>query len=245
MIQKINNSNFRGNGPIRIFYPGLFNGKNDSGIGSIGRIDYASFQGSHTIPMHPHVNDEILSYFRSGKIVHTDSEGHNETINANKLMLMKAGKIFYHEEKMIDTGVPMEGFQIFIRPSQKDLKPAVIFQDLNEVHSNNSWRLLASPLEESKLKFSSQTWIYDVRLDKQHCITLPELPKKELTLLLIVFKGSVVVNNNFHLNGQDSLLINGDEKLSLVTNSFAELVLFVTYENGEIYYAGMYSGNKM
>ena len=135
MLQKVNASNFSGHGPIQILYPGTVVSKTDTGIGSIGRIDHAIFRGSTLISMHPHVNDEILSYFRSGKTEHKDSEGFVEYIGKNKLMLMKAGKSFYHEERIIDEGEPLEGLQIFIRPGKKDLKPEVIFMDLENVHS--------------------------------------------------------------------------------------------------------------
>ncbi|MEJ7677960.1 MAG: pirin family protein [Segetibacter sp.] len=54
--------------------------------------------------MHPHINDEILTYLRSGKVKHTDSEGFSEFIEPTRLMLMKAGKSFYHEEKVLIEG---------------------------------------------------------------------------------------------------------------------------------------------
>ncbi|MCI0616815.1 pirin family protein [bacterium] len=157
MLQKIRKSNFIDKGPITILHPGLAVSKTDTGIGSIGRIDHAYISGNHIIPMHPHVNDEILSYFRSGKAEHRDSEGYVEMIGKNKLMLMKAGKSFHHEERMIDEGEPLEGLQIFIRPRKKDLQPEVTFLDLENLHSENKWRLLASPRAETIFQFSSQT----------------------------------------------------------------------------------------
>ncbi len=145
MLQKISSSAFKGYGPILVLYPGLSISYADSGIGSIGRIDHAKVQGLKHIPMHPHVNDEILSYFRTGKVKHLDSEGFSDTIKGKRLMLMKAGNSFYHEEYIDGQTEPQEGLQIFIRPGTKDLKPEVVFYDLNELHSQNVWRLLASP----------------------------------------------------------------------------------------------------
>ncbi|TRX35020.1 nuclease PIN [Flavobacterium sp. ZT3R18] len=243
MLQKINSSNFIGEGPIKILYPGSAISKSDTGIGSIGRIDHAIFRGSTVIPMHPHVNDEILSYFRSGKTEHTDSEGFVEYIGSNKLMLMKAGKSFYHEEKIMDIGEPLEGLQIFIRPGEKDLKPEVTFMDLDQVHSENNWRLLASPTMETTFQFSSQTWLFDMKLKANTSSVLPELPKSNLTYLLYVFKGNVKVNGNINLAKKESLLIK-EEVITIETDNEAELVLFVTDEEAAIFYDGMYSGNK-
>jgi redox-sensitive bicupin YhaK (pirin superfamily) len=244
MLQKINSSYFIGEGPIKILYPGSAISKKDTGIGSIGRIDHAIFHGSTVIPMHPHVNDEILSYFRSGKTEHTDSEGFVEYIGRNKLMLMKAGKSFYHEEKIIDEGEPLEGLQIFIRPGMKDLQPEVTFLDLESVHSENKWRLLASPTKETTFQFSSQTWLFDMKIKENTSTVLPELPKNNLTYLLYVFNGNVKVNGNINLEKKESLVIK-EEVITIDADKESELVLFVTDEESDIFYGGMYSGNEM
>ncbi len=244
MLIKIDETAMMGRGPIRVLYPGLNISTNDTGIGSIGRIDHAHFIGNQIVPMHQHVNDEILSYFRSGKTEHRDSESIVEFIGKNKLMLMKAGHSFYHEEKMIDEGEPMEGLQIFIRPGVKDLNPEVLFLDLDETYSQNKWRLLASPTSETKFQFSSQTWIYDMKLSKNNVIQLPKISSDNLIFLLYVFKGSATINNTIFLNKKESLVIQNEDVL-ITTDSETEVVLFVTNENADYFEDGMFSGNKM
>lgn len=241
MIKKIENDKKVGNAHIKILYPGnVIENSTDSGLGSIGRIDHANIGGNVTIKMHPHINDDILSYFRSGHAVHTDSEGFQATVSRNKLMLMKAGKLFYHEETMPE---PLEGLQIFIRPKSKDLKPEVVFQDLKETDSVDSWRLLASPTEQTQLHFSSKTWIYDTKLTNGKTIELPDSPKNELTGLLYVFQGNVVLNNDINLLKGESVLFK-NEQIDINSLETSELVLFLTDENAEYYDGGMYSGNK-
>ncbi|KPM30217.1 Pirin domain protein [Croceitalea dokdonensis DOKDO 023] len=243
MLQKINKQSDLNRRPIQILHPGLSYSDADTGIGSIGRIDYANISGNHTIAMHPHINDEILSYFRLGKVEHRDSEGNVELMDKNRMMLMKAGKYFEHEERMIDEGESLEGLQIFIRPRRKDLKAIVSFIDLDEVHSTDEWRLLASPGEKSPFQFSSQTWIYDVKLSKKNKISMPKLEKSDLTKLLYVFQGTAEVNNNISLSKKDSLIAK-NESLEIKAIETTELVLFVTDEDAEIYKDGMFSGNK-
>lgn len=243
MLQKITQNAFTGRGPIQMLYPGLSISGIDSGIGSIGRIDHAKLQGRQRIAMHPHVNDEILSYFRTGKVEHIDSEGYKDTIGGNRLMLMKAGKLFYHEEYIDGQTEPFEGLQIFIRPGQKDLKPEVIFQDLEQIHSLNEWRLLASPASGTAFRFSSQTWLYDVKLSDKKDIGLPKLPAGNLTALLYVYQGSVTINQTIHLEKKESLIIR-DEPVNIHATEGAELVLFFTDEHAPVFKEGMYSGNK-
>lgn len=244
MLQKISNTMFAGNGPIKILYPGLAVSKTDTGIGSIGRIDHPEIHGNTVIKMHPHINDEILSYFRTGKAEHSDPEGFVKMIGKNTLMLMKAGRSFYHEEKIIGEGEPLEGLQIFIRPGKKDLRPEVIFLDLEIMHSENNWRLLASPDTRTTFQFSSQTWLYDMKLLENTRTSLPSLPKDNLTCLLYVFNGSVKINGDIELEKKESLVIKNESIMIEATDEEAELVLFVTDEEAEIFDGGMYSGNQ-
>lgn len=243
MLQKISNQAFTGYGPIRTLYPGTAISSTDSGIGSIGRIDHATFQGAHHIPMHPHVNDEILSYFRSGKVEHLDSEGFRASVDRDRLMLMKAGKLFYHEEWIDGESEPFEGLQIFIRPGVKNLRPEVIFQDLERSESENAWHLLASPASDTPLRFSSQTWVYDIKLSPSVIVNLPDMPGNNLTALLYVYQGSINIHPDFALAKREALVVK-DEQVSVQTAAGAELVLFYTDESAPIFKGGMFSGNK-
>ncbi len=244
MIYKIEHKHFNGRGPIQILYPGLVLGNNDTGIGSIGRIDHAEIKGKGTIPMHPHSNDEILSYFRSGKGLHKDSEGYEEIIGKERMMYMQAGKLFYHEETMLAEDEALEGLQIFIRPGTKDLKPKVTFWDLDKLHSENEWRLVASGASDAIFQFSSETWLYDTKLSVNTSIELPTFPKPNLTALLYVFKGTITVNNNMNLENKEGIIFT-NETIKINSVKGAELVLFLTNENSTIFKDGMYSGNKI
>jgi redox-sensitive bicupin YhaK (pirin superfamily) len=244
MIQKISGDKLIGQGPIKMFYPGFALGKTDTGFASIARIDHAFFKGDNIIRMHPHINDEILTYLRSGNAEHLDSEGFKKNINSTTLMLMKAGSSFYHEEKIIDNGEALEGLQIFIRPKQKDLNPLVTFLELDDAFSNNKWRLIASPSEKTTLQFTSDTWIYDMKVSNNKTFQLPLLEKENLTCLLYVFNGNLSVNNSIELTKKDSLLLK-NENITIQTNEETDLVLFVTDEAAECYDGGMFSGNQM
>jgi quercetin 2,3-dioxygenase len=239
MLQKIDLTQKRGNSHIQILYPGEVLQNGDTGLGTLGRIDHANINGGTTIRMHPHVNDDILSYFRVGNVKHTDSAGITEYIGRNKLMLMKSGKVFYHEEQIIDK---LEGLQIFIRPKEKDAASEVLFYQLQEADSINEWRLLASP-ESTPLRLSSQTWIFDAAMDNAKEFTMPALPSEKLTLLLYVFEGSVNVNADFTLEKGEAVIIK-EETVKLITNKKTELVLFVTDEASSYFDKGAFSGNQ-
>ena len=240
MIQKIDLSKKYGNKHISILYPGNAIGLTDTGIGSIGRIDQADINGGTTIEMHPHANDEILSYFRLGKVIHTDSSKTTETISRKKLMLMKAGKVFYHEENIIDK---LEGLQIFIRPQTVDYAPEVTFYDLEQEDSLNMWRLIASNANKTPLVFTSETAVFDMALDVVKEQAFPEFEMPNKVLLLYAFQGNILVNGCLSLS-KGECIITDEENTMFSTTSGAEVVLFMTNKDQNCFKDGMFSGNK-
>ena len=94
MITKIDNTikhgRQRGGFGIQILYPGLIRPQlKDTGFATIGRIDQAIITPGTLIPMHPHQDDEILTYLRSGKVKHLDSEGFTDIISNQKLIMKR------------------------------------------------------------------------------------------------------------------------------------------------------------
>tara|TARA_R110002073_G_scaffold275777_1_gene439540 strand:+ start:131 stop:721 length:591 start_codon:yes stop_codon:yes gene_type:complete len=193
--------------------------------------------------MHPHINDEIITYLRSGYLEHIDSEGYSRKLDNRTWMLMKAGNLFHHEEKIVDKGEPLEALQIFIRPGEKDLKPEVKFADLDKLYSENKWRTIAAPDAENGFQFSSTTWIFDVRLAFTSKIDLPKSIDDGLVALLYVFNGEITINNEVILGKKDSIVIE-NEKVIISANELSDLVLFVTDKNKPYFDGGMFSGNR-
>jgi hypothetical protein len=229
-----------GNSHISILYPGSSLATGDSGIGSIGRIDQADIHGGTTIRMHPHSNDEILSYFRTGTVIHTDSAGLTETLSRSKLMLMKAGHVFYHEEKIIDR---LEGLQIFIRPRIADYDPEVQFLELEPENSIDRWRMLASNSAATHLRFTSETEIFDLTLSAGQTLGLPDTGITNAVYVLYAFQGSLLVNGNIALSKGESI-VTDEAGVTFSTSSGSEAVLFVTNPAQACYKRGMFSGNQ-
>ena len=246
MIKKIPNSakiNHKVGGfHIQILYPGTALSSADTGIGTIGRIDHANITPGTHIPMHPHQDDEILTYTRKGKTRHKDSEGIADVVSENRLMMMNAGSSFYHDELILEDG-PTEVLQIFLRPEKSGLKPMVQFYDLPETYSINKWRAIAGKGSEYPLQIRSSTWLYDIRMEKGNQQTLPPLPIANASCLIYLFNGKVTVNDTIELSKGESI-IEEQENIQLNAVEESDLVLFVTDKNAPYFEGGMFSGNK-
>ncbi len=227
---------------IRILYPGSAIKSNDSGIGTIGRFDHAQLTPGVFVGMHPHQNDEILSYLRSGNLIHKDSQGEQVTVSATKIMMMNAGTKIYHEESIPNDGKPVEMLQIFLRPETNGLVPNVTFHDFDKVFSENEWRLVAGNTASSPLKIRSNTAVWDVRLSEKSTLNLPNFDSNK-TYLLYNFNGKIKINEIILEKG-DSILIR-QEDIKIQANELSDLVLFVTDENSNYSKTGMFSGNRL
>jgi redox-sensitive bicupin YhaK (pirin superfamily) len=227
---------------IEILFPGQAVGHKDSGLGTIGRIDHAKITPGTLIPMHPHRDDEILTYLRSGSVKHKDSEGHTDVISNTRMMLMNAGALIQHEELSLTEAGLLEGLQIFFRPETSGLPPKVQFNTFLEAFSINQWRKLAGQDNSFPLIIRSDSWLYDTRLEKDQHIDLPEFPQTATDVLIYLFKGEITIEGSETLMPGESLLV-GNEKFRLVANETSDVVLFVTNRAGTYTINGMYSGD--
>jgi redox-sensitive bicupin YhaK (pirin superfamily) len=228
---------------IQILYPGLIRPQlKDTGFFSLGRIDHARITPGTLLPMHPHRDDEILTYLRSGKVKHLDSEGHTDIISNQKLMMMNAGANFYHEERVLEEGGVLEGLQIFIRPEVGGLKPQVQFHQLQDAYSNNHWRKIAGKGQDYPLQIRSNTWLMDLRLEKGEEVLLPRAPAENTAFLFYVFNGKIQVNGDMPLTTGESVLIEKENPL-FNAHETSDIILFITQTDAIHFDGGMYSGN--
>lgn len=222
---------------VEILYPGANLGKTDSGFFTIGRIDHALFKPPGLVPMHPYQDDEILSYMRSGKMVHKDSTGHEEHLNSSYMIMMNAGSGISHEERAEED---VEMLQIFMRPSKNDLPPQVQFHQFENIYSDNTWRLVAGNIETAPLKLRVNTNIFDVRLNKNISIEVPE-SNEDIINFLYCFSGNIKIGNEIITKG-DSVIF--EEKIIIEAETDSNLILFQIKKDAKYSDTGMFSGNK-
>jgi hypothetical protein len=228
---------------IEILYPGHFTGGSDSGIGTLGRIDDARVAPGHIVKMHPHRDDEILTYLRSGMLEHRDTVGVPEAVTSTRLMLMNAGAEFQHEERVVAEGGPLRALQIFLRPESPGLEPRVQFHDFGTATTDGEWRLIAGPKGDAPLEVRSRAWVEDARFNAGTEYQLSEPYSTGLTRMLYVFGGSIELDGR-RLAAGDAAILSGEDA-SFSVEERAELVLFSTDEAAPVFKGGMFSGNRL
>jgi quercetin 2,3-dioxygenase len=99
---------------------------------------------------HGHRDMEILSYVLEGKVAHKDSTGENAVLGPNEIQLMSAGTGVIHSEFNSSATEPTHFLQIWIVPSEDDLRPAYqqIAYDPKEKHGK--LRLIVAPAKTAQ-----------------------------------------------------------------------------------------------
>lgn len=225
---------------IDINFPGMavMDRTDRKGLGQLGRFDHGRLKPGVFVAMHPHVNDEILSYVRKGNLVHEDTEGEKTVIHSAKIMMMNAGTGIYHQESIPEDGENVEMLQIFIRPSAIGLKPQVQFHNFKEKFSKNTWRMVAGPSNQDvPLKINSEISVYDTRIENG---TIESLIANGKTYVLYVFEGNIETDG-IPLETGD-LLVYENERITISSEGTTDLVLFELDLNATYSRKGMYSG---
>ncbi|HLO79972.1 MAG TPA: pirin family protein [Chitinophagaceae bacterium] len=233
---------------IRLVSPGrkLLDPADPNGLGPLGRMDHSTLDPGMIIPMHPHVNDEILSYMRKGQMMHRDSKGHIELLYGHHMMMMNAGKEFYHEETCMDDnedGIEdkVEMLQIFFRPKEDDMEPQVQFHNFEFYHSIDLWRMIGGPEDsDAPLKIRSQAWFFDAHLE-QSSIETPDLDQEGYVGFLYVFEGSVEIEGTGEVLQKGDNAVFQHEQYILTAQEPTDLVFFILDTRSKYSRNGMYA----
>ena len=230
----------RGTFRIRRVRPGLAGGVQlqDPVIGPLSAVDHANLAVGTVVAMHEHRNDEILSYMWQGIMVHEDSSGQRVELSPRRLMMMNAGRSFFHEESTPD--VPVEALQIFIRPEADDLEPSVQFYERPEGFENGQWNLIGGPAgSNAPLLIRNRVTVYDAHPKAGAELILPTI--QGLQQWVYVMDGMVTVGD--HTLSKGDSVTDPDMPLpALRADSDATVVVFLIDPQAPASLAGTISG---
>ena len=228
-------------GPFRIrrVRPGLIFGSNaDPAFGPLAVLDHANLGVGTVVRFHEHVNDEILSYMWRGTMVHEDSSGNRVALSPKRLMMMNAGKSFWHEESAPSD--PVEMLQIFIRPREADLPGEVQFHDRSETLADGRWHLIAAPeTNDAPLAIRQQVIVYDAHLPAGREIEIPQADGMQQ--LLYVFDGEISAGSTHLLKG-DAIADDEEPLPAIKAIRPSSLVAFLVDRRAHATRAGTISG---
>jgi redox-sensitive bicupin YhaK (pirin superfamily) len=110
---------------------------------------------------HGHRDMEIVSYVLEGALSHKDSMGTGSVIRPGDVQRMSAGRGVMHSEQNASASEPVHFLQIWLLPTQRDLKPEYEQKTFTDADKRGRLRLVLSPNgQDGALSIHSDASVY-------------------------------------------------------------------------------------
>ena len=208
---------------------------NDHGYGPLARFDESILEPGAFIPMHEHSNDEIISYMSDGTMFHADRAGGRFPVSADQIMVMNAGKSFWHEEGVPADAETAKMMQIFVRPHTVYLQPSIQVETVG-TPMLNTWRFLVGPEGSNAPAFvRNDVRLYDIHLRAGNSAQAPSWDGWDT--LVHVYRGEAVVNGTPLKLAEGALLID-EQQVAITATSDTTLLVFLINPAAPLTHAG-------
>lgn len=199
-------------------------GHDDYGLAALAVVADSFMAPGAYIPMHEHLQDEIISYVPQGVMRHDDLTHGKLVTDADHLMVMNAGSGFWHEERTLRTDPPLRMLQIFVRPHTLNLEPRIQHGRI-EASRPNHWRHLFGPEgDDAPFYVRNDVHLHDIRLTQDSTADLPAIP--EWITYFYIYSGTVVAGGK-PFNEREAGVVLAPVDLTMTAVEDALVVAFV------------------
>jgi len=199
-------------------------GHGDHGYGPLATVVESYMDPGTLIPMHQHRNEEIISWVPEGVMRHDDREGNELVTDPDHLLVMNAGRGFWHAEETLAKDPPLRMLQLFVRPHSLELEADIQHEPIPDP-ALNEWRHLFGPDARDVPCFvRNDVHLYDCRLEADATVSLPSRP--EWDTYCYVFEGAVDIGGQ-SVGYTESALVIGEDDVSVTAAEASVVVAFV------------------
>jgi len=191
------------------------------GFRSLRVINEDYIQSGEGFGMHPHKNMEIISFVKSGGLVHRDSMGNESTLRGGEFQRMTAGRGVTHSEFSEAGNEDTHLLQIWIIPEVQGLAPS--YEELRP-SGRSGLTVVASPDQrDGSMKIHQDVvlshGIFSAGEKVDYAL------KSGRAAYLQVVEGKLSLNG-VELTAGDGAQLEAEEQLEIVASSEAEFLLF-------------------
>ena len=173
---------------------------------------------------HPHDNMEIVTIPLEGAVEHQDSMGHKEVIQSGDIQAMSAGTGITHSEYNASSDKYLKLLQIWVIPKLRNVTPRYGQASFKKEDRINKLQQIVSPgPTDDGMWIHQDAWFHLGSLQKGFQ-TEYTFKKAGNGVYAFVIEGDVTING-VSLNRRDALGVTDTDKLSILADSDAELLL--------------------
>ena len=164
-------------------------------------------------PEHPHAEVEIVHIVLSGTLAHTDGQGVRTLVRAGGVLRLTAGTGCRHTEANPSADAPLHLYQLWFRPRERGLQPAIEHRATDFLNRPAGWTVLLSSAPTGNAVFlnaDATVWWANLEVGRP----LPFAATETRQYLLYVAAGTVRLNGQvLEINAQARLT--GEKFLTL------------------------------
>jgi quercetin 2,3-dioxygenase len=175
-------------------------------------------------PTHPHRDMEIITYVLEGALEHKDSLGNGSIIRPGEAQRMSAGAGITHSEFNHSKSEPVHFLQIWITPATRGIAPDYEQKTIDDGKARGGFATIGAPESGDRSVTIHQDAALSVaKIEGGKSVTANL--KRGRHGWVQVARGDVSVNGTALAQG-DGASISGEEKVSIVASSPAEVLFF-------------------
>jgi redox-sensitive bicupin YhaK (pirin superfamily) len=159
---------------------------------------------------HAHRDMEIITYMVEGKLRHRDSMGEQHVLGPNEIQTMSAGTGIVHSEFNASNVEQSHSIQIWIEPSEEDVKPSYQQIAFDPAEKHGRLKLLAAP-EAGATVIHQDARLYVSELIPEQKVEHILAPQRHAWIQVV--SGDVVLNGQ-ELHEGDGAAVSEETSLS-------------------------------
>src|SRR5512143_1131123 len=174
-------------------------------------------------PLHPHRDNEVVTYIASGEFRHADERGKGGVLKKGWVQHTTVGRGMWHSEINNRPDQPMRFIQMWFYPARRGLEPAVEQKAVEKVQRTDRFLPLVSNRHAGALPIVSDAGVYSSFL---HAGNMSQYAIEEgRGVYLYVLEGGPVIVNGARVSPLGAAMITGEPRLKATAENDAELLV--------------------
>lgn len=227
VIHKANTRGHANHGWLNSYHTFSFAGYHDPSrvqFGALRVLNDDIVAGGRGFGQHPHDNMEIISIPLKGELEHGDNTGGHGIIKSGEVQIMSAGSGIAHSEKNASSTDAVNFLQIWVFPKVRNIQPRYDQKMFLAEERVNKFQTVVSPEKDNAALWINQDAWFSLGKLNAGFSTEYNLNKNSNGVYAFVIEGDVTINGQ-KLNKRDGLGVWDTDKLSIVADSEAEVLL--------------------